>query len=523
MKRTLFSVPPLIFAALLVAQLNIASALNAQTNFKMKPKLSEKQSTIQPTEKPKVSVKPALKVTPAQNKLTKALPDLLVKSLSLSSLPKVGDTLGMNSVLNITVHNQGAGESGPSKLNIKCHKLSGADCPAALSGTLTVDPLGHNKSVSFGWPSASPSSIWKMGKYRIVVEVDSANQVAETSESNNSRQLLVSVRPNLQISQQMKPVKPNTPNTSISVTIPIHSPAAGSTHVSDTPLSIKWNPGPINYYSYVKIELVRAQENTVAETITTNADNSGSYNNWTPPANLAWPGNTYKIKITSPDKKITGYSGAFAITTPAAKEKKAFYLDAQITNSFAHHRNGPNMNSADCLSAPSPAVPGHQPGSSEIRIGHSQQEFSHGSCSGVESYYFRSRIYFDTGFLKGKEVLEATLQIRKGDTFTMVPDGTLGTNQEIASNADIYVLNAPWPASPQPLTNFYPGTFLKSFHLYGAGETAKIDLLNVVKDWAAGKTNQGLMVRDPLNESQYAPSANIKYYHSIKLVGTYLD
>jgi hypothetical protein len=77
--------------------------------------------------------------------------------------------------------------------------------------------------------------------------------------------------------------------------------------------------------------------------------------------------------------------------------------------------------------------------------------------------------------------------------------------------------------SPQPLYDFYPGILLKRFSLIGENETANIDLLNVVKDWAAGQANHGLMLRGPLNRSQYVNSVCVKYYHSVKLIGWYLE
>jgi hypothetical protein len=44
----------------------------------------------------------------------------------------------------------------------------------------------------------------------------------------------------------------------------------------------------------------------------------------------------------------------------------------------------------------------------------------------------------------------------------------------LSSQCDIYRLNGAWQASPQPLCDFYPGTLLKSFSLFGENETANI-------------------------------------------------
>jgi len=116
--------------------------------------------------------------------------------------------------------------------------------------------------------------------------------------------------------------------------------------------------------------------------------------------------------------------------------------------------------------------------------------------------------------------VKAALMIRQGESIELYPPGS---NSEVSRQCDIYRLNSAWQTSPQPLYDFYPGTFLQSFSLFGENETAHIDLLNVVKDWAAGQANHGLMLRGPVNRSQYAPSASVNYYHSVKLVGWYLE
>ena len=135
------------------------------------------------------------------------------------------------------------------------------------------------------------------------------------------------------------------------------------------------------------------------------------------------------------------------------EEKKFFTLDASISNSFAFNRNGSNLNSPDCLSAPNLHA-GPQPGSSEVRIGHAQLEGHHGQCSYVESYYYRSRVHFDMSSLKDKEIVEAGLLIRKGDTVQLIPDGTLAS------------------FTPAAL-RFLSRELSESFTLFGPGETTK--------------------------------------------------
>ena len=300
--------------------------------------------------------------------------------------------------------------------------------------------------------------------------------------------------------------------------IPVQSPGEGAAHDAGRPLPIRWNKAPVSAYPTVDILLVDAQNGQVRETIKSGAGNTGAYLVWSAPQTYAWPGTSYMIKIVTPDNKLSGQSGVFTIVALKEKKKVPFILDAKITNRWAYARGG-DPGPHDCLSAPQVQA-GRQPGSHEVKIGHFVKEAAHGECRYYDEYYFRSRLTFDISELAGKEIVEAALMIRQGDAIELYPPGN---NSEVSRRCDIYRLDGPWPASPQPLYDFYPGTLLTRFSLFGENETANIDLLNVVRDWAVGQANHGLMLRGPVNRSQYAPSASVNYYHSVKLVGWYLE
>jgi hypothetical protein len=466
------------------------------------------------------TLKPIKKaVRPSAVMSVKALQDLVVKTPSWSSPPKAGDPIGTASILSITVLNQGSAAVGASKLKIACQSLGSTSCPAGLGGTIDIQPLNTGQSMTYAWPPANPSEKWVPGQYRLTFSADFANQVPESNEANNASQLIFTVhsKMNFKKAKDMAPVS-QTPALAVSLAIPVTSPAAGSAHETGQPLSIKWNKGLVSTYPTVNILLVDAQDGQVRETIKSGAANSGAYLTWTAPQMYAWPGTSYKIKIATPDNKVHGQSGVFTIVAPKAKKKVPFILDAQITNGWAYARGG-DLRPQDCMSAPQIQA-GRQPGSHEVKIGHFVKEAAHGECRYYDEYYFRSRVAFDLSELAGKEIVEASLMIRLGDSIELTP-GT--TNTESSSQCDIYRLNGSWPASPQPLYDFYPGILLNSFSLFGNNETANIDLLNVAQDWAAGQANHGLMLRGPVNRSQYVPSASVKYYHSVKLIGWYLE
>jgi len=479
--------------------------------------LSAQGAALTPIKKSRVAPVNKAGASPAVAPV-KAMPDLVVKPPVWSSPPKAGDTLGTVSILNLTVANQGGGAAGASQLKIGCQPLGGASCPGVLNGTLQVDPLLPGKAITYPWPPGS-SDKWFPGTYRLTFTTDAAGQVPESNEANNASHLMLTVAAKAQFqkikegsSVQKAPARP------VLLALPVQSPAAGSEHDAGQPLTIKWSKSLISAYPTVDILLVDAQDGQVRETIKSGAANSGTYNAWLPPQTYAWPGTSYRIKITTPDNKVSGQSGVFAIASPKEKKKVPFILNAAIANGWAYTRGG-DLRPGDCMSAPQiPA--GRQPGNHEAKIGHFVKQATHGECRYYDEYYFRSRVTFDVDALKGKEIVAADLMIRQGDSIELYPPGS---NTEVSSRCDIYRLAGSWPASPQPLYDFFPGTFLKSFSLFGENETAKIDLLGVVQDWAAGQANHGLMLRGPVNRAQYADSASVRYYYGITLVGWYLE
>ena len=466
------------------------------------------------------TLKPIKKaVSPSAVMSVKASTDLVVKTPSWSSPPNAGDPIGTASVLNMTILNQGAAAAGASKLKIACQPLGGTGCPGGLDGTIDIPPLNPGQSMTYAWPSANLSEKWAPGQYRLSFSADAAKQVAELNEANNASHLIFTVhsKKNYEAAKDVAPIS-QAPVLAVSLVLPVQSPIEGSEHEVGQPLPIKWNKGPVSTYPTVNILLVDAPDGQVRETIKSGATNSGVYLTWPAPQMYAWPGTSYMIKITTPDNKVHGQSGVFTIVAPKEKKKVPFILDAKITNGWAYARGG-DLRPQDCLSAPQ-VQPGRQPGSHEVKIGHFVKEAAHGECRYYDENYFRSRVTFDMNALAGKEIVEAALMIRLGDSIELSPGAT---NTELSSQCDIYRLNGSWPASPQPLYDFYPGTLLNSFSLYGENETAYIDLLNVVRDWAAGQANNGLMLRGPVNRSQYANSACVKYYHSVKLLGGYME
>ena len=466
------------------------------------------------------TLKPILKpVSPSAVMSVKAATDLVVKTPSWSSPPKAGDPIGTASVLNMTVLNQSSAAAGASKLKIACQPLGGTGCPGGLDGTIDIQPLDPGQSMTYAWPPANLAEKWASGQYRLTFSADVAHQVSELNETNNTSHLIFTVPPKITVEKAKDlTLKPTTPALAVSLVIPVQSPVEGSEHEAGQPLPIKWNKGLVSTYPTVNILLVNAQDGQVREAIKSGAANSGAYLAWPAPQTYAWPGTSYRVKIATPDNKISGQSGVFTIVAAKAKKKVPFILDAKITNGWAYARGG-DLGPQDCLSAPQ-VQPGRQPGSHEVKIGHFVKEAAHGECRYYDEYYFRSRVAFDISALAGKEIVEAALMIRQGDSIELYPPGS---NSEVSRQCDIYRLNGAWPASPQPLYDFYPGTLLGSFSLFGENETAHIDLLNVVKDWAAGQANHGLMLRGPVNRSHYAPSASVNYYHSVKLVGWYLE
>jgi len=387
---------------------------------------------------------------------------------------------------------------------------------------ITVLTITHNAPNTGHYPKWEIPKNLPTGSYRIGIR-DKNSMATGHSALFKIRDCIIGPGALEQIPAQgrMKAVKPASPELAqqLALKIPVQSPMQGSQHASGIPLPIRWHRDVISGYSTVNIDLLHEPDGVVTKTIKTGALNTGEYNAWEPP--LSWPGIFYVVRISTPDGKVSGYSGRFSIFNPPPKEKKPFTVEAKISNSWAYKRGG-DLRPEDCLFAPN-IQPGRQPGSGEVKIGHFCDDNQHGKCDYWEENYLRSRIFFDMTPYQGKEIVEASLFITLSDFIEFVPDGTLATNEELSSRCDIYLLKGPWPASPQQLYNFYPGTLVRNFFLSGKGKTAQVDLLDVVKDWAAGKPNHGLMLRGPVNRSGYVHSACVRYYHTVRLVGSYLE
>ena len=230
----------LFIGTLLTIFLISASGLYAQNNItNLKSKPTELKPVTQTIQKPVKQTNPKPTVAPITQKVRKALPDLIIKTLSWSSLPKVGDTVGMASSLSIGIQNQSSGDAGDSKIKISCQTLSGSSCPSALNGTIDVQPLDHGQTMNYACPYASPATKWGIGKYKITVSADFANQVQETSETNNSRQLTFSVRPKLHMQHSAIQAQTGPSVVSVLSNLQVQSPVTGSEHETGKPLSIK--------------------------------------------------------------------------------------------------------------------------------------------------------------------------------------------------------------------------------------------------------------------------------------------
>jgi hypothetical protein len=334
------------------------------------------------------------------------------------------------------------------------------------------------------------------------------------------------VRPQVVRPQVVQPpiVQQQAPRvTDIIQVLQVTAPAQGSQHRVDRNLPIRWTHRVTQTYPTVNIHLLDKPNGAVTHTIAFGAPNTGTYDGWRFPQELVWPGNTQVVRVETPDGKFRGYSGVFSFGNPPVPKETTRTIPGTIQNGVGYELHTyPGSDANDCLSVP--ILPAGRPANAgEVKTGHYVWDGEHRKCSWMQSHYLRSQVHFDLAFLRGKPIQSAVLELRMSDAITRSPQGTLATNEEMSSRTDIHVLDAPWPPSPQPLYGFYPGRFLTSFYLFGPNEPAKIDLLENVRGWAAGQPNHGLMLRGPVNRSQYVQSANVRYYDNVRLVVTYLD
>jgi hypothetical protein len=334
----------------------------------------------------------------------------------------------------------------------------------------------------------------------------------------------IDVRPQVVRPPMPQVERPPMPGiTDVIQVLQVTAPPQGSQHRVDRNLPIRWTHSLIQTYPTVNIHLLDKPDGSVTHTIAFAAPNSGAFEGWRFPQELVWPGNTQVVRVETPDGRFRGYSGVFSFVNPPVAKETTRTIPGAIQNGVGYELHTyPGSDANDCLSVPVLQA-GRPANAGEAKTGHYVGSGKHGNCSWMQSHYLRSQVRFDLTFLRGKPIESAVLELRMSDSITRSPQGTLATNEEMSSQTDIHVLDASWPPSPQPLINFYPGKFLTSFYLFGPSETAKIELLDTVRGWAAGQPNHGLMLRGPVNRSTYAESVNVRYYDNVRLVVTYLE
>jgi len=97
--------------------------------------------------------------------------------------------------LTVVVKNIGATDAPPMAVTLSCEPMpkTTAHCPSAVSlgwGSVTQSLAPGETRALPQWPNTSPSA-WVEGKYRITATVDANNQVGESNESNNTKELIV--------------------------------------------------------------------------------------------------------------------------------------------------------------------------------------------------------------------------------------------------------------------------------------------------------------------------------------------
>lgn len=137
------------------------------------------------------------------------MPDLVIQSVQWSNPPQAGEPIGKSAILNIVAVNKGPGPTGGNTVVIGCQSLSGGSCPASLTGSMEVTPLGPGQSTGLSWPSLS-NEIWPAGNYRITVRIDAKNIARETNESNNETALIFTIAPKKTVSMGHTPIIKNT-------------------------------------------------------------------------------------------------------------------------------------------------------------------------------------------------------------------------------------------------------------------------------------------------------------------------
>jgi hypothetical protein len=106
--------------------------------------------------------------------------------------------------------------------------------------------------------------------------------------------------------------------------IAVKSPAQGTRHPADKPLTIIWDKSAIATAATLNIVLVDKPGGTTKAIIKAGAPNTGSFTSWIAPQQYTATGNSWAVRIETTDKIAMGHSGVFSFdqTTKAGMHIK---------------------------------------------------------------------------------------------------------------------------------------------------------------------------------------------------------
>ncbi len=282
--------------------------------------------------------------------------------------------------------------------------------------------------------------------------------------------------------------------------IKVTSPVENHSYEINKPMFITWDKN-IGNYTRVNIYLCSETDNSGKKLFTLTA-NDGQVQ-WTPPENsLTWPGNKPYIKIFTDDNLFSGESGLFNIVPPAQPKKKTIARTPVINNKYTHNCN--MSDNQDCLTAPTPGVPGRAANSNELKTGHHVSQGTHKKCSWVLTCTFTGDMTFDLSKIKGKEIVRAELLISLSDHIEV-----LAPTSNATCSSQSRVFDGNW--------------LVNTFHIFTPGNNAKIDVLKSVKSWAASdKSTYTLTIKDNKDVVNLI-SVCLKYYSQPILFVDYME
>ncbi|MFH1154490.1 MAG: CARDB domain-containing protein [Pseudomonadota bacterium] len=174
--------------------------------------------------------KPEKKVIPAGDHA-----DLTVDDMAwIDHTPAIGDRVGQEGVLKISIVNKGKKLSENCYVKFTCMPLSGVPCPNGVNKVLPCEALYSNQKLLSWPPSVSNVEKWQAGKYRLTVEVDSTKKVVESDEFNNI------VNKDFTVFSKVVNTPGSSPNQSIPTTqgvVPFVRPDVVIQNVKMTPFS----------------------------------------------------------------------------------------------------------------------------------------------------------------------------------------------------------------------------------------------------------------------------------------------